>query len=221
MIGIYKITSPSGKIYIGQSWDIKKRFTEYKNLRKGSIGPLIYKSLSKYGFENHILEIIHYLPDSTTQEKLNKHETFYIQQYKDQGFKMLNVTLGGAGIFGYKHTKETIEKMKINNSGKSNPNYGKGLFGKKNGNYGKGCFAEANGIHGTKRPKKVIDAVAKANSKIVLQFDLSENLIKEWPSCKEAGRSLNIIGSNISASASPINKVKTAGGFIWKYKEEK
>lgn len=22
MIGIYKITSPSGKIYIGQSWDI-------------------------------------------------------------------------------------------------------------------------------------------------------------------------------------------------------
>lgn len=28
--GIYKITSPSGKIYIGQSIDIKRRWLDYK-----------------------------------------------------------------------------------------------------------------------------------------------------------------------------------------------
>ena len=32
VVGIYKITSPSGKIYIGQSIDIQKRFKHYKQL---------------------------------------------------------------------------------------------------------------------------------------------------------------------------------------------
>jgi len=30
MIGIYKITSPSNKVYIGQSINIEKRFKSYK-----------------------------------------------------------------------------------------------------------------------------------------------------------------------------------------------
>jgi len=30
-IGIYKITSPKGKTYIGQSINIEKRFKEHKN----------------------------------------------------------------------------------------------------------------------------------------------------------------------------------------------
>ena len=29
MIGIYKITSPSGKVYIGQSIDIERRWKKY------------------------------------------------------------------------------------------------------------------------------------------------------------------------------------------------
>ena len=32
-IGIYKITSPSNKIYIGQSINIERRFKEYKTLK--------------------------------------------------------------------------------------------------------------------------------------------------------------------------------------------
>jgi predicted GIY-YIG superfamily endonuclease len=32
MIGIYKITSPTNKVYIGQSLDIEKRFVNYKGL---------------------------------------------------------------------------------------------------------------------------------------------------------------------------------------------
>lgn len=31
-IGIYKIKSPSNRIYIGQSWDIDKRLNYYKRL---------------------------------------------------------------------------------------------------------------------------------------------------------------------------------------------
>jgi group I intron endonuclease len=57
MIGIYKITNPKGKIYIGQSIDIDRRFNEYKKLQCNQ-SKKIYYSLKKYGFENHIFEII-------------------------------------------------------------------------------------------------------------------------------------------------------------------
>ena len=33
MVGIYKITNPSGKIYIGQSVNIDNRISSYKNLK--------------------------------------------------------------------------------------------------------------------------------------------------------------------------------------------
>ena len=38
MIGIYKIVSPSGKVYIGQSTNIERRWKEYKTgLGRGQI----------------------------------------------------------------------------------------------------------------------------------------------------------------------------------------
>jgi len=57
IIGIYKITNPKGKVYIGESKDIYDRWNQYKNLeckrqRK------IYNSLKKYGFDKHKFEII-------------------------------------------------------------------------------------------------------------------------------------------------------------------
>lgn len=36
MIGIYKITSPSGKVYIGQSVNIERRFLDYKKSLKNT-----------------------------------------------------------------------------------------------------------------------------------------------------------------------------------------
>ena len=59
MIGIYKITNPNGKVYIGQSVDIEKRLSNYKRLSQSILEqPAIYNSLLKHGVENHIFEII-------------------------------------------------------------------------------------------------------------------------------------------------------------------
>ena len=55
--GIYKITSPSEKNYIGQAVNINKRFYRYKSL-DCSQQIILYKSFIKYGVENHIFEII-------------------------------------------------------------------------------------------------------------------------------------------------------------------
>ena len=60
MIGIYKITSPSGKVYIGQSRNIKNRKWRYKRLDCKSQVKL-YSSFKKYGFDKHKFEIIQIL----------------------------------------------------------------------------------------------------------------------------------------------------------------
>lgn len=61
IIGIYKITSPTNKIYIGQSINIKGRWGSYRNLDCKSQDKL-YKSLKKHGPENHKFEIVQLLP---------------------------------------------------------------------------------------------------------------------------------------------------------------
>lgn len=72
IVGIYKIVSPSGKVYIGQSGDIDKRFKTYSNLQcKGQT--LLYKSFIKYGVENHQFEIIHKLPKDVDQPILDSY----------------------------------------------------------------------------------------------------------------------------------------------------
>ena len=107
MIGIYKITSPIGKVYIGQSWDIKKRAKGYKSGRaKGQ--PYLHNSLVKYGKASHKFEVIHKLEETVTQEELNYWETFYWQKCKDEGINVLNIKEPGSNG---KHSEETKRKM--------------------------------------------------------------------------------------------------------------
>jgi group I intron endonuclease len=72
IIGIYKITNPKGKLYIGQSINIKRREKEYKNLFCKQ-QPKIYNSLKKYGWENHIFEVI----EECSIDLLNEKELHY------------------------------------------------------------------------------------------------------------------------------------------------
>lgn len=111
MIGIYKITSPTGKINIGQSWNIKKRKNSYKYLECKK-QTKIYNSLKKYGFENHLFEVIHELPIDITQEILDNYEIFYWQQYKDCGFEMMNIRDPGKGGKLSEETKRKISEVK-------------------------------------------------------------------------------------------------------------
>ncbi len=59
----------------------------------------------------------------------------------------------------------------------------------------------------------------KESKKLVLQFDLQNNFIREFKSVTEAGKKLNIHKTGISACCR--GKQKTSIGYIWKYKEIK
>lgn len=108
MIGIYKITSPSGKIYIGQSWDIKKRLRGYKNTPRFCHNKFLKRSLLKYGSKAHSFEIMYVFPLDITQEVLDKYEYFYWEQYYSTGFKMFNSREPGSNG---KHLNESKIKM--------------------------------------------------------------------------------------------------------------
>lgn len=104
-IGIYKITNPKGKIYIGQSTNIENRFKCYNKLHCKD-QPLIFNSLKKYGVQNHIFEIIKICDISS----LNDDERFFIKKYDSTDRnKGLNLTHGGQDYF--KHSEVTRKKM--------------------------------------------------------------------------------------------------------------
>jgi group I intron endonuclease len=77
MTGIYKIASPSGKVYIGQSVDIDRRWKRHKG--DNNTNSLLNKSLSKYGPNNHSWNIIHELPNDVDRNILNKYEQLYME----------------------------------------------------------------------------------------------------------------------------------------------
>ena len=90
MVGIYKITNPSGKVYIGQSWNIEKRWKEYEGLHVKQ-QPKILSSLQKHGVSNHIFELVCELPPDTSQLVLDTYEKLYWAMYRDCGYDMMNL----------------------------------------------------------------------------------------------------------------------------------
>ena len=104
MIGIYKLTSPSGKIYIGQSTNIKRRLKDYEKLRCKKQQAL-YNSLVKYGYKNFIIEIL----EECTSEQLNELEEYYIKINNSMTPKGYNLTSGGLCC---EYTKEAKNNCK-------------------------------------------------------------------------------------------------------------
>lgn len=86
--GIYKITSPTGKVYIGQSRDINKRIKQYSCLSCKK-QPILYKSIFKHGFNSHNVEII----EKCIIKDLNKRERYWQEFYDVLGVNGLNCCL--------------------------------------------------------------------------------------------------------------------------------
>lgn len=79
------------------------------------------------------------------------------------------------------------------------------------------CTRIENMNHGT-RNSRAGKAIAKANSKQTGQYTLDMELIKVWPSAREAERETGFDQSTISKVAR--GKHKQAYGYIWKYVDE-
>lgn len=113
MIGVYKITSPSNRIYIGQSIDIEKRFSYYKRLACDKQRKL-YNSLVKYGYEKHVFEII----EECDLSVLNERERYW-QEYYDSvnnGLNLQYVSTNDKTGFHSESTKKILRKLNLGKS---------------------------------------------------------------------------------------------------------
>lgn len=102
--GVYKITSPSGGVYIGATLNLKRRKSEYKRVNKISEQYLITSSILKYGFDSHQWEVLF---NSDDEEAIYKFEEEAIELYKTNRSKYpngvgLNLKDGGKSGFSKK-----------------------------------------------------------------------------------------------------------------------
>jgi hypothetical protein len=108
---------------------------------------------------------------------------------------------------GKKHSLETIEKLKgQKRSEESKIKQSNTLKGRE--------ITWDLGTKGKNISQSQKDKIALGNSKVVLQLDKNNNIINEFKSYTEAKK---ITG--IDPQHCLIGKNKSAGGFIWKYKE--
>jgi hypothetical protein len=121
---IYCITFPNGKKYIGQTTkEIEERIKEHICVSRRDAQYVLSKAIRKYGENTIIYEPIDIAHD---RDELNMLEIEYILFYNTHYLKGngYNMTDGGEGVVGYRHTEESkrimSEKSKLYFSDASN-----------------------------------------------------------------------------------------------------
>lgn len=122
MLGIiYKYTSPTNKSYIGQTIHEKVRMQRHKKAAIDGVDTKFCRAIRKYGWDNFKYEVLFTIDTDDIKhlkEKLDFMERYYIRKFHsyENGY---NMTLGGGGAAGTKHTEEfkqrQSERMKNNN----------------------------------------------------------------------------------------------------------
>ena len=203
MTGIYKITSPSGKIYIGQSVNIDNRFYRYSIVSVNIKGQTrLYRSFLKYGVINHEFESIEECEESLLNERERYWQDFYdvtgpnglncrLTKTKDKSgrvseetiFRMSEAQKGNNNWLGKTHSEESKEKIrqaKIGTKFSYEVNKSKGR---------KGRISSRKGIFSKDHPRSIK----------VGQYDMNMKLIREWDSLMDIKRELSYSIGNISS----------------------
>lgn len=126
MIGIYKITSPTGKHYIGQSINVERRIKGYRQMSNCNRQRILYNSLKKHGTDLHEFSILETLNDKLSNEEmvvwLNDKEIFYSLKFNSLSPSGLNLVIGGKHGFASEELKQRFSEMRL---GSKSPMYGK------------------------------------------------------------------------------------------------
>ena len=232
---IYKITSPTGKIYIGKTTRLNDRISHYKTLHGVQQQKLIYRSLVKYGWENHCFEVIDKGPSHLLSELEIKH-ILENNSYHYTNPLGMNLTQGGEGTIGRKDSLETKQKRAQKLIGKTHSESTKQLMSQLK----KGKPYHSIGVHLTEEHKQKISQSNKGmlptnetkvkrnqtrlinmlrDHEAILQIDPTTNkIIKEWKILPvDISKEISVDDTNIIKCLN--NKNNTCKGYIWRYKK--
>ena len=227
---IYKYTSPSGGIYIGQT---SKESIEERSRRDGSgylvlnkmtgnfLQPGIANAIMKYGWDNFKKEILY---TNLTSEEADKIERDLIEECKNVGVcynitrggkdgvdtpkerKIKQYTLSGDFIKEWSSIKEAEHFLGIK---KAEGNISACCSGKKSRAYGYIWRYENSNLE--------IKPLRPYRSS-VCQFKKNGEYIATYSNIREASK---ITGANESGIGNVLHKrTKTCGGYIWKFRDE-
>ena len=197
--------------YVGKTNNIKRRFAQHKSKKclekTGSkkLASWILKLIS-----NSMLPIMEIIEECT--DNWAERERYWISYYANSD--LCNLSEGGEGVG---HNASTKSKIKHALTGRKRSDKEKqaisvAMKGKKRGKY-----STSNGHKERyKDPEERKKHSIKLRKKVG-QYNLEKNLIQEFESAREASRQLSIDCGSISRCC--LGKNKSAGGYIWKYKE--
>ena len=220
MIGIYKITNTvNGKCYVGQSRDIEARWAKHLSAYKSSPEWELYRAFKKYGIAAFSFEVV----EECTIEELNEREIYWITQY-DSFNNGYNMTLGGEAcngtndktVYQYDLSGQFVKEYKSAHDAARENNI-------QFTNICKVCRGERKTAGGFGWSYDKHDSVQPIKTKrlgdgTVLQFTKDGQFVAEYPTAAEADRVTGISRTTIGLVCK--GKGKTAGGFVWKYKND-
>ena len=107
-IGVYKITNPSGRIYIGSSRNIDYRWSQYKTLSNSINQVVLHRSFKKYGIDAHEFEVV----EECSIDELYDRERYWQEKFGVLSSIGLNCNLVDTNSKPKVQSKETKYKMK-------------------------------------------------------------------------------------------------------------
>lgn len=201
---IYKLIDPkTNEIrYIGRTVQtLTNRLKKHLKANDKSYRVNWIKSLANEG----LTPLIELICETNTFEDCCELEQFYIKKYKNIGCNLINMTDGGDGSIGFKHSEETIKKLKIIASNRV-----------KNKNYINTLKELGNKQWENKTQKEKLDNVINQKGRRnISQYTLDDVFIKEFISLREIERELGYFRANITPCLKGV--FKQAYGYIWKY----
>ena len=207
-ICIYKHTSPSGKVYIGQTG--QKPENRWDNGRGYKSG-YFYCAIKKYGWDNIQHEVLFTGLDQLNADIIEEDLIYY---YKQIG-KSYNLANGGSVNRGWKMSEEAKEKLRIINTGRTMSDEAKekirlSKLGEKNPNYGKSPSKETR--------EKISKAGKGRGAKRVKQIDPeSGEVLKIWDSETEV---CEFYKGNHSLINNAIKRNSLTKGYYWKFEDD-
>jgi group I intron endonuclease len=202
-IGIYLLRNTvTNKVYVGASTNLERRKGEF--LAGRGYRATMLEAMKEFHPSVWTHEILCTCPKSA----LDICERFYINMYKSADPRYgYNISLGGAGMFGVKHSEKAKKKMSDNSS---RPWLGKHLSGET-----KKKISES--LLGEKNPRSMLGKFGAEHnrSKAINQYDKQMNFIRRWESMSDVQRELGINQSSITKCCR--GKCKSAGGYCWAY----
>lgn len=214
---IYRLVFPNNKVYIGQTiQEFKDRLNQYKsdsyNKKRKFYNSLVCKAIRKHDWNNVKKEII----CTVSEEFVDDAERYFIKLYKSND-RRFGYNLEDGGNKNKHKSKETILKI----SGENHPMYGikRPDLSERNKNN-----PPALGYKHSEKTKQLLREIklGKTNSKkwipVNVYDKISNNFIGTFESIKQASIILNVHRQHISSVCK--NKLKSIGGYIFKYNLE-